>query len=135
MIDTAPFIYYIEEHQRYLPIIKPIFDQIDSFKFEAITSTITLLEVLVFPKKQNNLYLESQYVEILTQNASIELVDITIEVAQIASEIRAYYDIKTPDALQIASGIANNCDSFLTNDKALKKVKEIKVLVLDELSK
>lgn len=133
MIDTAPFIYYIEEHDTYLPIIKPIFDKIDSFEIDAITSTITLIEVLVHPKKQNNQALERQYIEILTQNANLELVDITVEIAQIASDIRASYSIKVPDAIQLASGIINNCDSFLTNDKNLKKVKEINVIVLDEL--
>jgi len=26
MIDTAPIIYFIEEHEKYFPLIKPIFD-------------------------------------------------------------------------------------------------------------
>jgi predicted nucleic acid-binding protein len=48
-IDTAPLIYFIEGHTRYHDIIRPLFVEIDSGNIEAITSTITLLEVLVLP--------------------------------------------------------------------------------------
>jgi predicted nucleic acid-binding protein len=50
-IDTAPFIYFIEHHIKYRSIIRPVFTEIDSGSIEAITSTITLLEVLVHPLK------------------------------------------------------------------------------------
>ncbi len=48
-IDTAPFIYFIEKHEKYLPVLKPLFIEISAGNIEAITSTITLLEVLVHP--------------------------------------------------------------------------------------
>ena len=51
-----------------------------------------------------------------------------------AGEIKARYNLKTPDALQIASALATGCGAFLTNDKALKRVTEMKVLVLQELT-
>lgn len=135
MIDTAPFIYYIEEHEKYFPLIKSIFDKIDEFEIDAVTSTITLLEVLVQPIKENDKELEKQYLEILIDNENLELIDINVVIAKKASEIRANYKIKTPDAIQLASGIVNQCDSFLTNDKDLKKVKEINVIVLDDHKK
>jgi hypothetical protein len=50
-LDTAPIIYFIEKSHRYLDIVRPIFLEIDAGKMEAITSTITLLEVLVRPFK------------------------------------------------------------------------------------
>ncbi|MFA0763852.1 MAG: hypothetical protein XFASWVDF_001578, partial [Candidatus Fervidibacter sp.] len=36
-------------------------------------------------------------------------------------------------ALQLATAIKAGCDAFLTNDATLKKVTELKVLVLSEL--
>jgi hypothetical protein len=42
-IDTAPMIYFIEEHAKYREIIRPVFVEIDSGNIEAITSTITAL--------------------------------------------------------------------------------------------
>ena len=48
-IDTAPITYLIEHQVAYRNIIRPVFSEIDSKNIEAITSTITLLEVLVHP--------------------------------------------------------------------------------------
>lgn len=53
-IDTAPIIYFIEKNTKYLNILRPVFVEIDSGNIEAITSTITLLEVLVHPLRIGN---------------------------------------------------------------------------------
>lgn len=133
MIDTASFIYYIEENEKYLPSIKPIFSKIDSFKINAITSTITLIEVLIHPIRENDKELKNKYLEILLNNANLEIIPIDIMIAQNASKIRANYNIKTPDAIQLACGITHNCDTFLTNDEQLKRVKEINVITVNDL--
>ena len=52
-IDTAPFIYFIEKNSVYLDILKPVFLEIDKGGIRAITSTVTLLEVLVQPFRQD----------------------------------------------------------------------------------
>ena len=44
----------------------------------------------------------------------------------------AKYAIRTPDAIQIAVGIIYGADTFLTNDAGLKKVKDIKVVILED---
>ena len=44
-IDTAPIIYFIEKNQRYLDVVRPVFAEIEAGRIDAITSTITLLEV------------------------------------------------------------------------------------------
>ncbi len=41
-IDTAPFIYFIEENPHYLKTLRPLFGEIAARNIEAITSTITL---------------------------------------------------------------------------------------------
>lgn len=133
-IDTAPFIYFIEEHKKYLTFIKPIFTKIDNFNIIATTSTITVIEVLVQPIKEGNKNLENKYLEILKHNANLEIIPIDINIAEKAAEIRSKYDIKTPDAIQIASAIVHNCDSFFTNDTKLKRVKEINIITLNDLA-
>ena len=55
------------------------------------------------------------------------------EVAGYAADLRAQYGLRTPDALQIAAAKTANCQVFLTNDKALKRVEAVRVLVLNEL--
>ena len=59
--------------------------------------------------------------------------EITLGIAERAGRLRGRYkDIKAIDAIQIASAIDVGADAFLTNDKKLKKVEEIKVLVLKD---
>jgi predicted nucleic acid-binding protein len=41
--------------------------------------------------------------------------------------------MKTPDALQIAVACQAGCEAFLTNDRALRRVTDINVLVLADL--
>jgi predicted nucleic acid-binding protein len=131
-IDTAPFIYFIEEHRNYREIIRPIFVEIDAGNIEAITSTITLLEVLVHPLRVGNETLAGKYREILLFSEGLTTVEILHEISEIASRLRAKYSIRTPDAIQIAVGILYHASFFLTNDPNLRKVSEIKVLVLDD---
>ena len=36
-IDTAPVIYFIEKHPKYLNVVKPIFTEIEAGNIDAIT--------------------------------------------------------------------------------------------------
>jgi predicted nucleic acid-binding protein len=59
------------------------------------------------------------------------LADVTPSVAECAAELRAkYQSLRTPDAQQLAAAIEYGCSHFITNDKRLRKVTEIRILVL-----
>ena len=131
-IDTAPIIYFIERNQRYLSLVRPVFAEIDAGRIEAITSTITLLEVLVQPIRKNNRRLAEKYREVLLYSEGLTTFEILHDVSEMASELRAKYSIKTPDAIQLAVGILYGASKFITNDPALKKVTDTNVLVLDD---
>ncbi len=131
-IDTAPIIYFIERNERYLNIVRPVFAEIDAGRIEAITSTITLLEVLVQPIRKSNRSLAEKYREVLLYSEGLTTFEILHEVSEMSSELRAKYSIKTPDAIQLAVGILYGASKFITNDPALKKVSDINVLVLDD---
>ena len=53
-VDTAIFIYFIEEAPAWLPIVRPLFIAAEAEQLELITSVVTLLEVLVIPYRANN---------------------------------------------------------------------------------
>jgi predicted nucleic acid-binding protein len=94
---------------------------------------VTLTEVLTVPKRFGRTSLEQEYQELLTQSPFLHLVPIDIEVAELAADLRARYNLRTPDALQVAAAIVRRCEVFLTNDARLKRVAEIRVLTLEEL--
>lgn len=131
-IDTSPIIYFIEKHPLYHKLVHPLFAEINTSSIEAITSTLSLLEVLVLPFKTNNRKLAEKYREILLNSKGFLTFEVNNEISELSARLRAEYNIKTPDAIQIATGIHYRASIFLTNDPILKKVSEIKVLVLDD---
>lgn len=132
-IDTAPLIYFIERHPTYLELMRYLINRLDEGQIEGYTSVITLTEVLILPKQRHDSKLEGLYRELLQSSRHFTLLPVTTDIAELAAQLRACYTIKTPDALQIATAILTNCQAFLTNDKRLKVVKELPMLVLDEL--
>jgi len=132
-IDTAPLIHYIEDNELYSSVLDELFEQNLEMKVQLTTSTITLLEVLVLPLKTNNFDLVEKYKSLLCQSDTFEIWNIDMEIAEKAAELRAKYQLKTPDAIQISTAICRFSDYFLTNDKRLKIVSELNVLILDEL--
>jgi predicted nucleic acid-binding protein len=134
-LDTAPLIYYIEESPKYSPILNKLFLENSKGEFLFQTSVITLLEVLVLPMRQNEIQLVEQYQSILCNSPSIDIFDLNIEIAKKAAGLRAKYGLKTPDSIQVATAVYSSADYFLTNDIRLRAVKEIEILILDELIK
>jgi predicted nucleic acid-binding protein len=131
--DTMPFIYYVEESADYLSLVEPFFEWMNSGRFSGYTSVLTLTEVLAQPIKKANSGIQAAYSDLLFHSKNLTLIDIGDYIAEDAARLRAMYDLKTPDALQIASALATECQAFLTNDKQLRRVTEIRVLVLDDL--
>jgi predicted nucleic acid-binding protein len=131
-IDTSLFIYFIECNPMYIDIVKPVFAGIDRGIIRAITSTVTLLEVLVHPIRTGNNVLAEQYRNILLYSDGIITYGISNEISEIASGLRAKYSIRTPDALQIATGIYYGAAYFLSNDAPLKQISDIEILILDD---
>jgi predicted nucleic acid-binding protein len=130
-LDTNVLIYYIEEHPIFLKKIEPLIDKIVQGKAIGITSYVTLLELLVKPLREGRLDLVDQYRAILT--GQLEMVPIDEAVSVKAAQLRAKYGFRTPDAIQLASVIQKKGDVFITNDRGLKNVKEIKILTLEEI--
>lgn len=56
-LDTAPLIYFIEQHPTYHPVVRPLLAALAMGEFTAVTSTITLLETLVHPLRTKQLAL------------------------------------------------------------------------------
>lgn len=131
-LDTAPLIYYIEERKGSIEILDPLFNLNIRGYTEFITSTLTLLEVLVLPLRLKKKDLVDQYEMILTQSDSINIIELNLGISRLAAEIRAEYNYKTPDSIQLATAINSNSDYFLTNDKRLKH-SNLKIITPDDL--
>lgn len=129
-IDTALFIYFIEEHPQFLPLVLPLFEEADRGTKELVTSAVTLLEVLVVPYRAGDVQLAERYELLLTRSRGIRMVDITREQLRAAAQLRAATGAKTPDALQLVCAIGTGCKAFLTNDRDLPRIPGLGVIQL-----
>jgi predicted nucleic acid-binding protein len=132
-LDTAPVVYYVEAHPTFGTVARAAFTLISDGKIQAIASPVTLAECVTLPIKLDRLDIRQVYRNLLTSTDGILLVGIDAAIGELAAELRIRYGLKLPDALQVATAISSGCDAFLTNDAALKKVKELRVLVLLDL--
>ena len=129
-VDTAVFIYFIEEHPRFLPLILPLFRGADEGKRALVTSALTLLEVLVVPYRAGNRSLAERYEALLTRGRGILLVDASHDQLRAAAQLRAATGVKTPDALQLVAAIGAGCATFLTNDRRLPAIPGLRIVEL-----
>lgn len=132
-LDTAPLIYFIEEHPDYLPLVQPFFEAADQGSFQIVTSVLTLTEVLVHPLRAGNHNLADQYRSILLHARHIVTLPISDAVAERAAELRAQFGVRTPDAIQLAAAAHSGAAYFVTNDSRLPGLPNVEILVLDDV--
>jgi predicted nucleic acid-binding protein len=132
-LDTSPVIYLIERHPRYAALVATIFREMLDHGRRGVTSFITLTEVLVQPIRRMDAELANTYRRFLIYSDYLDVVPITESAAVLAAAMRASYGLKLPDALQLAVAREAGCEAFLTNDLTLRRVTELRILVLDDL--
>ena len=131
-LDTAVFIYFIEEHPRFLPVVAPVFSAVASNRLSAITSGITLLETLVIPYRSGNTTLAARYETLLTKSRGIRFRDLDRTLLRSAAQLRAVFSIRTPDALQLAAALSGGCNVYLTNDRSLPRIPGLAILQVSD---
>jgi predicted nucleic acid-binding protein len=132
-LDSAPVIYYVDMNPGYSAIMDGIFDWIKSAQIRVVTSPVTLAECLILPLRDSNLSQQQLFIDIITGQDTADFVNITSEVARTAADIRVRYRLQLPDAFQIAAALDAGCQAFLTNDAQLKRIAELKILLVSEL--
>jgi len=131
--DSAPLIYYIEEHPEYLAIADELFGLLDSGAARGMTSVLTLEEVLVKPLREGRTELADQYRQVLTNSTNITLQPIDESICETAARMRARYGwLRTPDALQVAAAIKHQAQVIVTNDDRWQRLTEIEVAILSK---
>lgn len=132
-LDTPPLVYYVEEDAHYLSRVDPVFERLDAGTFVAVTSPVTLAECLVVPIRKGQDNLQQSFTDLIVNGDNVVFATIDSQIASQAAKLRARHNLALTDAFQIAVALAANCDAFLTNDAALKRVTELEIIVLDDM--
>jgi predicted nucleic acid-binding protein len=128
-LDSSVFIYLVEEHPRYLPIVRPLFEAIDAGRLSAVTTSLTQMEVLVVPLRTQNVLLARRNDEMHARTRGLRHADIDHLHVRNAAQLRAQWPkLRTPDALQLAAALLGGCSSFVTNDERLPAIGGLKMI-------
>ncbi len=111
-LDTAPIIYYVEKNPSYIDIMHAFFESVHKGECSAVTSVLTLLEGLVVPIRKNDTGLIRDYHDLLFELKDILTISVFPSIAEEASRLRAIYNIRTPDAIQLATAITAGASFF-----------------------
>ncbi len=93
------------------------------------TSRLTRLECRSKPLRAGDLATLAQF-DVFFVGVELVLVEISATVVERATELRARYNLKTPDALHYATAVESGAAVFLTGDRAFARCTEVPVEIL-----
>ncbi len=132
-LDTSVFIYHLEANPKYLPFTDPIFAWLERRDSRAVTSTVTMTELLVAPYRDSDRQRAGMFYALLSSHPNLVWVAPDLEVADTAAQLRALHRLRTPDALQAATAIHEQATGLITNDAVFERVSSFETLLLDRL--
>ena len=121
-IDSNCFIYLLEGSP-YADKLMDLFQRIENKSVTAVTSIITITEILTSPYKLQDLNLVEEYRSTLLSFPNLVFREMDYAIANKTAQCRAEYGLKTPDAIQLATAIIEEADVFITNDNDFQQVK------------
>jgi len=125
LVDSAPLIYYIEEHPKWEPRFRPVFDAHEAGRFRLAVTTIAIAEVLTGPLRSGDEALARRYRSTLE---SWQRIDLDLDIAEGAARLRASLRLKLPDAIQAASALKIGAAALVTHDRDFSRLKALRVI-------
>ena len=132
-LDTPVFIFQIEENPKYVDLTHQVFTWIGSPRNIAVTSTITMLEVLVQPHRESDEERIDNFYAMLSTYPHLRWIDVNLDIADRAAQVRARFNLRTPDAIQAATALVAASTGFISNDPAFRRIPDLEVIILDDL--
>jgi len=125
-LDTSPVIYTVEQVPGYAAAVD---NALSAPGVVLVASDLTWMECRVKPLRDGHADLLKDYDEFF-QNAVAEIIPLTREVIDRATEIRAQYGFKTPDAIHLPAAVVSGCDGFFTDDHRLDRFSDITIEIV-----
>jgi predicted nucleic acid-binding protein len=126
LVDTAPWIYLLEDHAEFAPRFLGLFEAAERGQIQLALSTVTLAEVLTGPFKAGQTALAKRYETAL---GAYQVVPLSATVASLAAQLRVQYRLKLPDAVQLASALEIGAAALVTHDRDFSAVQGLPVLM------
>ncbi|MBI2448582.1 PIN domain-containing protein [Candidatus Microgenomates bacterium] len=133
-LDSNIIIYFLDNNEKYGAICREIFSNIEKRGNIGVTSGLSYLESAVPAMRAGDIPTLTMIKSFFLQMPGLKVAMPDYNILDKALYLRAVYNIKAIDAVQLATAIVNDCSLFITNDKNITKIKKIAFLYLDEAS-
>ncbi len=133
MIDSMVLIYLFEDAPKYAALCDRILKEVTEWRYRGVITPVTVAELLVKPLENDRKDIADTYRRGIRSLPNIELASMTFETGCLAGALRAKYHLPLPDMIQTAFALQSFKPAMITNDKALRRVQEMQVFLLDEM--
>jgi predicted nucleic acid-binding protein len=134
LLDTSVWIYHFEQNTTFGEAAGYVIEQLEAGRFRGVASELTLLELIVKPLQLGRQDAADDYETLLSYFPNLTLEPISRAILLEAAALRARYRLRTPDAIQLATGFKSGATLAITNDEGWRQVAGIDTLVLTDLA-
>jgi predicted nucleic acid-binding protein len=118
-LDTNIIIYAFEPGHSGARTFAEVFRMIDEAEVTAVTSELTLAEVLTVPYRLGAHDMVARYESLLSSESPIQVAPVDRDILRDAARVRANSALKLADAIHVATATHFECDFFFTQDAPL----------------
>ena len=122
LLDTSTLLAFHSHHEAAHDAAKHLLGRVETTQdpLQGYYSVVSATELLVRPLRSGPL--ETAYMHAFLRSfPNLHLLPVDLDVASHAATLRAIKNLKTPDALIIASGLLAGCQAIVTNHNEWKK--------------
>lgn len=118
--DTNIYIYLLEGVAPFFELASTLRNRMVERKDELLTSTMTLGELQVGPRRLGHAATADRYRDTVLQTGTVLPFD--LKAADLYAQLRMNPSIKSPDAIQLSCAASAGVELFITNDAALHRL-------------
>jgi predicted nucleic acid-binding protein len=128
-VDTGFFVSYANHHPRALTIWQELVDGLHTL----VVSTLTINEILVYFYQRGDSDKGQEWVALMVETDSIEVVPVSVEIAVRSARYRHGIGLPTVDSVILATFLERGCEKMLSTDNDFRIADEQKVLPVEFL--
>jgi predicted nucleic acid-binding protein len=118
-VDANIFIFALEGEPRFGPAASALLQSVDDGRVAAVTSELTLAEVLVKPLEHGRAALAEQFMTVVSRSR-LELHPVSRAILIRSAEIRAAYGGRLADTVHLATAMETSCSAVVSEDMRMR---------------
>lgn len=118
-LDSNIFIFALEAEPQFGPACSELLRAVDAGELIAVTSELTLAEVLVKPLQHGNTGLADRFSATVAASR-LSLRPVSRDILGRSAEIRAFHGGRLADTIHVATAVAAGCAVFLSEDRRIR---------------